>query len=244
MNETTRSLAIAANNGFNGCSTDELRAYCAQLNITTKANSTDTWMVNKLNEAMDHPLVEQKPAPRTLPARPLNLRPTGKWEGRRRMVILSETSDQGSSWHSIAWDQNEIFVKTGIKVSIPYPHYEILKNAVHERLRLEPNGKLSSKEQISRVDTIPYQDLGDDPETLHLPKSWIERQQDDCRSRKYYKATARNILIRLLSEIRDGAIDREKLRDQSDEDIRETILNALGLYEEAQLSEYPLENAA
>lgn len=245
MNENTRSLAVAANNGFNGCSPDELRAYCAQLNIPTKSNTTEAWMVNKLNEAMDADVVEQKPSPRTLPARPLNLRSTGRWEGRRRIVNLHETNDAADqSWREISWDQNTIFVKTGMDVSIPYPHYEILKNAIHEELRLESNGKLSSRELIRKVMTIPFSDQGDDPATAGLPKSWIERQQNDCRDRKYYKGTSRNVLIRLLSEMRDGAIDREKLRDQSDEDVRETILNALGLYEEAQLSEYPLENAA
>lgn len=250
MNEKTRSLEVAANDGFNGCSSDDLRAYCHQLNITTKSNTTDAWMVSKLNDAIDGThVVESAPEPRTVPSRPLNLRSGGKWEGRRRMVRLHPSDkDNVSSWKEIHWDQSTVLVKTDIEASIPYPHYEILKSAIHDVLKVDttqqPDGSWRRKETVTRVKQIPFDDLGDDPATAKLPCSWIERQQDDCRAKDYYKGLKRSMLIRLLSDMRDGSIDRVALREESDEDIRETVLNALGLYNEAQESEFFLENAA
>jgi hypothetical protein len=250
MNEI-RSLAEAANDGFNGCSSDELRAYCRELLIPAKANSTDAWMIGKLNDAIavgahTGTIETAVKAPQNIRGRELNLKPVGRWEGRRRRVRLHESEqDQKSSWKEIAWDQSKILVHTGMEVPIPYPHYEVLKNAIHVHIRrVEDLVNRRIVESEKRVLSIPFDDLGDDPETAHLPCSWIERQQQDARAKRYYQGTKRNILTRLFLDMVDGSVPRETIREWSDEEVREQVLNKLGLYEECMASEYFLDNAA
>lgn len=245
MNEL-RSLTEAANDGFNGCKTDELRAYCKQLGINSR-NYPDSKLVEMLTDALADGAATgvidpAKPAPTPIRAqqgRPLNLRPVGKWEGRRRLVELEQSEhDTKSSWKELAWDQSQIFVQTGREVSIPYPHYEALKNAVYEHVTTvkvrRPDGSEEIQEQIVRRKTFNFRDIGDDPATAHLPTSWIDRQQKDCRANSFYKGKPRNWMVRLLIEMTDGTVSRELLKEYSDEEIREQILNKLGLYEEAQ----------
>lgn len=254
MNEPIRSLAEAANDDFNGSKPDELRLYCEQLNIPARSNSTTDWMLTRLREAVNvgahtGTIETTVAAPRQIQGKQLNLKPVGRWEGRRRMVnIATSEHDVRSSWKEISWDQNTVLVHTGMDVSIPYPHYEILKNAIHEHVRRDqtmgPDGQIVITETVKRVPSLHFNDLGDDPQTAHLPRSWIERQQIDCRAKKYYKEAKREHLTRLYSEMVDGSVPREKIREWPDEEVREQVINKLGLYEECQQTDFHLDNAA
>lgn len=255
MNEV-RSLTDAANDDFNGASADELRAYCQQVGIQTKSNNTREWMIARLTERLEEGGKAGKIEAPATPVRNItqapqqvNLMPVGKWGGRRRLVELHESEQDGrSTWRSIAWDQNQIFVKAGMQVSIPYPHYNILKDAVHEVVtvgtRKNAEGFTERVETIRRVPTMPFTDYGDDPETAHLPCSWHEQQIADCRSKRYYKESKRANLTRLLSFMTDGSVTREQLKEMSDEEIREQVIIKLGLYDECMASDFALENAA
>jgi hypothetical protein len=254
MNEPIRSLVDAANDDFDGATSDELTFYCEQLHIPVRSNSTDAWKLTRLREAISvgaHTgTIESKvAAPRNIQQKQLNLKPVGRWEGRRRRINIHESEhDVRSSWKEISWDQNTILVHTGMDVSIPYPHYEILKNAVHEHVRRDQtvgaNGQIVITESIKHIQTMPFADLGDDPETAHLPRSWIERQQKDCRDKNYYKGAKREHLTRLYNEMVDGSVAREVIHEWSDEEVREQVINKLGLYEEVQATDFYLDNAA
>ncbi len=255
MNET-RSLTDAANDDFNGCTSDELRGFCNQLGIQSKSNNTREWMIRAITEKLADggktgKIEAPAKGPRNIdqPAQPVNLMPVGKWGGRRRLVELHESETDGrSTWRSIAWDQNQIFVKAGMQVSIPYPHYNILKDAIHEVVtvttRRNIDGTTERVETVRKVPTMPFTDFGDDPETAHLPRSWHEAQIADCRSKNYYKDSKRANLTRLLSFMTDGAVTREQLKEMSDEEIREQVIIKLGLYDECMASDFFLENAA
>ena len=255
MNET-RSLTDAANDEFNGATSDELRGFCQQLNIQPKSNSTREWMIARLTERLSEgekvgKIETPAKGPRqiTQPPQPVNLLPVGRWGGRRRLVELHESESDGrSTWRSIAWDQNQIFVKAGMQVSIPYPHYLILKDAIHEVVtvttRRNAEGMTERVENIRKVPTMPFTDYGDDPETAHLPRSWHEMQQADCRAKNFYKDSKRANLVRLLSFMTEGAVSREQLKEMSDEEIREQVIIKLGVYDECMASEFYLENAA
>lgn len=254
MNEPIRSLAEAANDDFNGSKPDELRLYCEQLNIPVRSNSKEDWMLTKLREATSvgahtGTIESRVAAPRQIHGKQLNLKPVGRWEGRRRIINIHESEhDVRSSWKDVSWDQNTVLIHTGRDVSIPYPHYEILKNAVHEHVRRDQtmgqDGSIRITESIKYVKQMPFTDLGDDPATAHLPTSWIDRQQQDCRAKNYYKGSKREHLTRLFSEMVDGSVPRETIREWSDEEVREQVINKLGLYEECQQTEFYLDNAA
>lgn len=250
MNEI-RSLVDAANVDFNGSTTNELHAYCRELNIPARANSTEAWMIAKLREAMavgahTGTIESTVKAPRPIGREP-NLKCSGgRWEGRRRKVILAESDqDQKSSWKELSVDANTVLVHTGMEVSIPYPHYEVLRNAIHVHIRrVEDTTNRRIIETEKRVQSIPFQDLGDDPETLHLPRSWIEYKQIEARAKNYHHGAKRQYLVRLFLEMVDGSVQRETIKEWTDEELREQVLNKLGLYEEAMASEYPLDVAA
>lgn len=249
-----RSLAEAANDEFNAVTDDELDSYCNQLNIQTRRNSTRDWKLSQVRASLEQGakvgIVETtQKAPRDIRGKQLNLRAMGRWEGRRRMVILTaQEQDTKSSWRCISWDGNQILVHTDMEVSIPYPHYNILKDASREiyTVRNVPTagGGIERQESIRYTQHVPYQDIGDDPATRHLPTSYIDRAQGEARAKNYYKNTDRKIMVRILSDLVDNAISREDLKEMGDEEIREQIMNKLGLYEEVQETDFALENVA
>jgi len=249
-----RSLAEAANDNFNGVTPDELDSYCEQMNVPVRKNSTMDWKLAQVRAALEQGakagIVEtNQKAPRDIRGKQLNLRAMGRWEGRRRKVImLEQEQDTKSSWRCISWDGNQILVHTGMEVSIPYPHYNILKDASREIYTVRnvplPGGGIERQESTRYTQHIPYSDLGDDPKTAHLPTSYIERAQIEARSKKYYKDADRKILVRILSDLVDNSISREDLKEMGDEEIREQIMNKLGLFEEVQDTDFYLENVA
>lgn len=254
MNDKVRSLVDAANAEFNGATSDDLQRYCEELHIVTRSNTTDAWKLGKLREAVGvgaHTGVLETvvQAPRNITGKRLNLLPGGRWEGRRRIVNLNESEDDTkSSWKEICWDGSVILVHTGMDVAIPYPHYEILKNAIHvviqRKQATSPTGQIYIEETEKRLRVLQFADLGDDPDTKHLPRSYIERAQIECRERKYYKGAKREHMVRLMDDLTDRAIPRERTREMSDEEIREQICNKLGLYEEVMTTDFALDNAA
>lgn len=249
-----RPLAQAANEEFNGVTPDEWDSYCEQLNIPVKKNSTLEWKERQVRTAIEQGakagIVETHvKAPRQIAGKQLNLRSTGRWEGRRHLVTIQESeADVRSSWKCLSWDASQILVHTGMEVSIPYPHYEILKNAVREIYTVKnvprADGTIERQESTRFVSSLPYQDHGDDPATKDLPISFIARAQDEARAKNYYQGTPRNILVRMLTELVDGNITREVLKDMTDEELREQVMNKLGLYEEVMETDYALDNAA
>lgn len=249
-----RSLAEAANDNFNAVTDDEMDSYCDQLNIPVRKNSTRAWKEAQIRDKLEHGtkagIVETtQKAPRDIRGKQLNLRAMGRWEGRRRRVILTaQEQDTKSSWRCISWDGNQILVHTDMEVSIPYPHYNILKDASREIYTVRnvptPGGGIERQESTRYTQHIPYQDLGDDPTTAHLPTCYIDRARSEARAKNYYQKTDRKILIRILSDLVDNAISREDLKEMSDEEVREQIMNKLGLYEEVQETDFALDNVA
>lgn len=254
MNEKIRSLVEAANADFNGSTPDDLQRYCEELSILTRSNTTDSWRLTKLREAVSvgaqtgviETLVV---APRNIAGKRLNLMPGGRWEGRRRIININENEqDQRSSWKEISWNGSTILVHTGMDVALPYPHYEVLKNAIHvviqRKQAVASNGQVYIEETEKHLKALPFTDMGDDPATKDLPRSFIERAQGEFRSRDYYKGAKREHMIRMLDDLTDRSIPRERTREMADEEIREQLCNLLGLYEEVQETKFALDNAA
>jgi hypothetical protein len=237
----SKSLVDALNENFIAATAADLRGYCDELGVKARSNSTEEWMIGKIRSAFENrPMVQVGNVRSTEEVRNINLRPVGRWGGRRRRVVLNEIQD-GSPWVNLSWDQNQILVKRGAEVALPYPHYQVLLGTVAEHLSLKFNDQTRNVDRETKmVQSVPFQDLGDDPETAHLPRSWIERQQSHCRANGYYANLPRRQLDQILVDLTDGAISRADRKDMSDEELRERVVVALGLHDEMQNSEFAM----
>jgi hypothetical protein len=227
----------AVNQGFDGVDREDLVRFCKDRDITIRSNTTDEYMVSALKADASKAVVEQKTNVRKIRNVGPNLSPIGKWGGRRRNVILQEDEqDKKTAFTSVSWDSNTIFIKKGEIASIPYPHYEALKNAINYMpvVIATPTGR---KEEERRIPALPFQDLGDDPETAHLPRNYLEFKAEECRKANYYAASPRSELTKLLAQLSDGVMDRYVIKEMSDEEVREQVLLRLNVYNESDLAE-------
>ena len=162
------------------------------------------------------------------------------WEGRRRLVTLQETERlKAGTVAVLRWDGWECEIQPGYQVSISYPHYEALKNSFvtmssKDVTRDHITGQHVSKLKMYQQPTYPFIDHGDDPATADKPTSLVHWLQIKAKETGYFERdTPRDVLVNILETLNDATMDRSKLKDISDDELRLDILTKISLYDEA-----------
>ena len=182
----------AAENDFRDAELEELRAYCDHIKLEYHPNMNADTLRKKLTAAMGEyrelsgdepgqPLVvpSQQAEIRALVG--LNLKPTGRWEGRRRRITLhrSLSHDNTSRPQFFAWGRLHVYVPFGVECSVPYPIFNILKDTTGQKLErkrtVDDEGRIFYRDVWIPSQRFMYADHGDDPDTVRLPESEIDR---------------------------------------------------------------------
>lgn len=157
----------------------------------------------------------------------LNLSPSGIWQGRRRLIQITKPEGmKGVQPHPFTWAGNQIMVPWGVKVSVPYPHYEIAmakyKEIVQRRTQDSKGSPIIVNEYVS-VERFRTSDMGDDPQTMNLPVSQKHQFRLLATNLAHFEKTPRRMLARIARRMRV-----KYARDTETEDIRFMILEKLG----------------
>ena len=190
------NLLKAAENEFAGAELAALREYCTQLGIEVHPNNNAETLRKKLTAALGEyrevaegahvsPDTKSKP-PEVPPAQALmrlNLRPSGLWGGRRRVIQLhrSMSHDNTVRPQFFAWRMLHCYIPFGVQCEIPYPIWNILQDTRGKKLlrkrRVDEDGRIYYKNDWISTERFMYSDLGDDPTTIKLPVDEINRLQ-------------------------------------------------------------------
>lgn len=256
MTDNSKGLALAASDGFENSSREELEAYAEILGVKFHPNCGDDTLRNRLLENLGQ-------APREIPNEPddeeaatrkeenaemadvrshaeplslkelfaLNLTPDGKWQGRRRRIMIQRPveSPKARAPHACQWGRSMITIPLNKAVSVPYPFYHILKNANYKELeqktRIDEDGVPHRVNIYHRANRFSLSDMDDDERTSHLPVS----QNDQFR--RIVEATdmlrdqrvTDRMLLMIARRLR-LRLPRQAGRDE----IRDTIMRKLG----------------
>lgn len=250
-----------AANQFLDCDREELKAYVKEVDPDFRVSNTDDEDIrahlcgtlglpyNKRAEANQAPLVEHQPkaahinplsrlADKYWVRRMPQLFAKPPWGGRRRLVRLRATETLKVGQVAVVnWDGWSIDIQPEHEVSIPYPHYEALKNTfvaqTSQPLVPGADGMLVPKFEMYKTPTFPFDDLGDDPETAHLPTSVVDWLQGEARARKFFEGESREALVQLRQMLTEQVIPRNELKHIENDELRLDVLTAIGLYDEA-----------
>jgi len=185
-------LLKAAANEFDGADLDALREYCERLEIEYHPNMNASTLRNKLTAALGEyqELSGKEPGkPLDVPSRKeeiqklvgYNLKATGSWEGKRRVIQLhrSLSHDNTTRPQFFAWGRLHCYVPFGIQVEIPYPIWNVLLDTAGLRLerkrKVDDEGRIYYKDHWIPSQRFMYSDLGDDPATADRPTGERER---------------------------------------------------------------------
>lgn len=184
-------LMKAAENEFEGADLDALREYCERMGIEYHPNNNADTLRKRLTAALGEyrevsgedtdglGVSSQQQKIKALVG--INLRSTGKWEGRRRMIQLhrSMSNENTSRPQFFAWGRLHVYVPFGVACSIPYPIWNILKDTSGKKMerkrRVDDDGRIRFEEVWVNNERFMYSDMGDDPATAHLPVSELDR---------------------------------------------------------------------
>jgi len=184
-------LNEAAANEFEGADLDALRSYCDRLGVEYHPNMNASTLRKKLTAALGEyrethgdeteglNVASQQTAIKKLVS--YNLKSTGAWEGKRRMIRLhrSMSHDNTSRPQFFAWGRLHVYVPFGQDVAIPYPIWNILKDTTGKRMdrkrRVDEDGRIRFEEVWAPTERFMYSDMGDDPVTADRPEDEIQR---------------------------------------------------------------------
>jgi hypothetical protein len=166
------------------------------------------------------------------------------WQGRRRRVKLHITERLREGTVAVFSVNNwTIAIQPGHEVSISYPHFEALKNtrttgAKKEEQGINPaTGIANFVYQEWSEFTYPFDDLGDDSETIDMPVSAIAWLQSEARRREYFVNEEKDTLVAILNFLTDNSIDRKQAREMTNTDLVEDVLMKISLLDEALAAE-------
>jgi hypothetical protein len=113
-------------------------------------------------------------------------------------------------------------------VSVPYPVYNILLNTKQIRIEQERTTDRMGEAKIInhriKEDRFGWSDAGDDPKTIHLPRSQKEQFNAVAKAANYFEEWNRQQLARLCRRL-----NLRYARGTETEEIREMVLIALGV---------------
>lgn len=249
MNETTLNLAGAIANRFQNCNREQLEAFAKAMEIEFHPSIKDERLRDRMLERIGMKLdagetVEVSANPQARPFEViapedftnadlnrlmrLNLTPDGKWEGRRRMVNVPRPENmKGQQAHPWSWGRHQVMVPWGVRASVPYPIYHMMNNTKFFEIEQERTTDRRGTPKIinhRREDMrFKFADFGDDPATVHLPRSQKEQFQKVARATNFFEGWNRTQLARLCRRL---SLRYE--RGIEVEQIREIALYALG----------------
>lgn len=182
--------------------------------------------------------VEIKPEPTRGVGRIPNLIPNAQWEGRRRRVVAMNRDPESEKetftliYEGMPWD-----VRYGETVDMPWPYWEILRNAV---VRDEASDKVTTWERGKKgwnKITKPveralehYIDHGDTPGTENLPTSYFDFFQQRARATSCFRELKIPMLLMIYERLYDNPpLDKEHRPVQLDAiQLRVKIAQKLG----------------
>lgn len=119
------------------------------------------------------------------------------------------------------------------RVRMPAPHYNVLKTRIGGKViqhaRFEPGtgqilgyDKTTARQQLYTLEEVQV-----DPATAHLPEDYVEFFQRLARAKDNFKAFDRAKLTFIHTILREH-ITADAVREMSDEELRQSVLRALG----------------
>lgn len=159
-----------------------------------------------------------------------NLGAAGRWQGRYRRIRMVRT-DQYKDFNAfpIGWEGVTKYFSFDIDIDMAWPYYEALKN-MRETMTsksISDNGhETVTRETTNQV--LPFSDLGDTPGTEGLPTSMREYVQRLATDNDNFDQAPRRDLMRVLRMLHGAQVNATS-RDLSDDDIRDDILNFIGV---------------
>lgn len=224
---------------WKGCTTAELRAACQHLQINIKPADSLEALTLKLMEhegrapsvASKGPLAPAREA--TSLQRMPELRSLVNWGGKRRRIQASARgSEQGGDEHfHVAWEGQTWRVDPKKEFEdVPWPVYEILRNAVTADLKTKWKPEDQSMDRWwVRSKRFPFADMGDTPGTENLPTSVREWYIWHAQANDTYAGWDKDGLERVWSTLTDQQRPNEKDRDRNADYWRREVLQFLGL---------------
>lgn len=168
-----------------------------------------------------------------------NLGVSGKWEGKKRTVMVinpdpkSECKTVSIVWEGIPWDFNY-----GERVDMPWPYWNVLKDAKFRDERSDDVTEWNRNKKGKWIRTMNpieypmhnYQDYGDTPGTEHLPESYFDFFRQRAIATDCFRELKIPMLLMIHERLFDGPPrDREHRNIQLDAiTIRLRIAERLG----------------
>lgn len=232
------NLNLYVDSNFEGLGADDLRKIAKSAGIKVPPNAGEDWIKRAIvAKASGSP----PPAEEVMASAPSgdvfkdmpNLTAFGKWGGRRHSVILANNSGDATKkgevvhWQGIPWA-----LPYGKQIDLGEPWYNVLRTSVTTL----NNGirEFNDENNVRRVElieqdvpTFAFTYLGVTKGTEDLPGSLLEFYRDLAKRKNNFAKFNRRGLIRVLTDLRNDIGD-EKIRQMSDEDLREKILSWLG----------------
>ena len=185
----TDSITTAAETEFAGADLEALRAYCDRIGVKYSKNHNAATLRKLLTAATaedsshyhegvvvdDETLAEEKRL-EILGLVSLSLKPQAGWQGRRRVIQLHRAmAHESTRPQFFAWGRLHCYVPMGHECSIPYPIFNILVDTAGTRLtrkrKVDDEGRIYFQDIWVPTQRFMYSDLGDDPDTVDLPKN-------------------------------------------------------------------------
>lgn len=192
----TESVNQAAETEFAGADLEALRGYCKRVGLEFSKNHNAATLRKMLNKAMAEgsdfygetvageaeDISEEERHLVALDLVGLNLKAQAGWQGRRRVIHLHRSmSHESTRPQFFAWGRLHCYVPMGVECSIPYPIFNILKLTAGERMvqrrKVDEEGRIRYDEEWVPTQRFMFSDLGDDPDTVGLPRNMLEMIQ-------------------------------------------------------------------
>jgi len=241
-------LKTAAENDFEHCERDELVVFCDVLGVEYLPQNNAKALRKKLLEQLGRYtelLAGGTGDDKSAPAfegedldvdelTSLNLKAQGKWQGRRRRIVLHRAADHVSTFPQFfAWADLHCYIPFGEECAIPFPIWNILDETTRgQRLirkrRVDEDGRIYYEEVWVNSQRFMFSDLGDDPETAHLPRDmheqfrWMHHKTDsyDGYSLQQFKDMCRMLKVPLT---------QDNVRTYKMADYKRRICSTIGL---------------
>lgn len=169
---------------------------------------------------------------------PQGLDGNGVWSGCRHRAMILENELTRNRDIPFTWSNLTFTARAGLVQAWPYPHFEALRNQAELKMVTDiVNGEVHKS--YVKVHAHSYQDYGPDPDTAHLPNSKLQWLQWKALDNDLMAGARRHQLLEIMGELTDGQVGREHFKNDSDEYIREVVMEKLGL-----LAEYDAQREA
>lgn len=233
---------------FQGLTKDQLIEAGEVMNCTFDRRSSEATMRHKLCEklAIDSGQ-EPEAAAVIVPSSRVasifdpkpNLLPGARWGGKRHNLMVfqpSQESEQSSRYFQLTWEGWKLNFSYGIKLSMPHPHFEVLKGSIRriitQQTKRDEQGFQIGVDNIeTELPRFNYQYIGIEPGTENLPESLSDYWKCQAAKHNNFKTKdGKPMNRRILQAIRTdlyGPVGSAFYKDLTDEDILYDVLNFL-----------------